>query len=174
MRTALSLTMACALAACGTHDNPSAPRSPAMPSDANKAIVRRLFEEYFNKGLVDRLGEIVSPDFVGPGGQRGPAAFATVLGALRTGFADIAYTVDDIIAEGNRVAVRWTWRGTHTGQFRTYPASGKKVANTGFAIFEVSDGKLTRSWLETDRLGFLLSIEAIPYDPAYGPPPAAN
>jgi steroid delta-isomerase-like uncharacterized protein len=174
MRTLLSLVIACALVACGAGDTPSAPRSPTMPSDSNKEVVRRLFEEYFNKGLVDRLGEIISPDFVGPGGQRGPAAFATVLGALRTGFPDITYTVEDVVAEGNRVAVRWTWRGTHTGSFRTYATSGKKVANTGFAIFEVSDGKLVRSWLETDRLGFLLSIEAIPYNPAFGPPPATN
>lgn len=145
-----------------------------MSLDSNKEVVRRLFEEYFNEGLVDRLGEVVSPDFAGPGGQRGPAAFATVLSALRAGFPDIVYTVEDVVAEGNRVAVRWTWRGTHTGQFRTYPASGKKVANTGFAIFEVADAKVVRSWLETDRLGFLLSIEAIPYDPAYGPPPAVN
>jgi steroid delta-isomerase-like uncharacterized protein len=141
--------------------------------DANRALVRRLFEEIFNRGAIDQLGALVSPDFVGPGELRGPANLAATITALRTGFPDIVYTVEDLVAEGDRVAVRWTWRGTQTGAFRSFAASGNRVSNTGFAIFQIADGKLIRSWIETDRLGFLLSIGAIPHDPAFGPPPAA-
>jgi len=143
-----------------------------MPSDSNKQLVRRLYEDYINPGRLDRLGEIVSPDFVGPGPQPGPAGFATIMTNLRTGFPDLVYTVEELVAEGDRVAVRWVWRGTHTGPFRTFAPTGRKVENTGFAIFQVADGKLVRASVETDRLGFLVSVGAVPYDPAFGPPPA--
>jgi predicted ester cyclase len=174
----ISIALACAVAACSAASAEPKPtpaaRRPAVQTDSNKQIVRRLFEDYFNHGRVEQLGEIVSPDFAGPNGQRGPASFAGVLVGLRRAFPDIVYTVEDLVGEGDRVAVRWTWRGTHTGPFRDWAPTGKRVTNTGFAIFQVADGKLTNSWLETDRLGFLLSIGVIPYDPAYGPPPATN
>jgi len=144
-----------------------------MPSDANKQIVRRLYDDYINHGRLDRLGEIVSPDFIGPTEQRGPAGFAAVIAGLRAGFPDIVYTLEEVVAEGDLVAVRWVWRGTHTGQFRSFAPTGKQVVNSGFGIFQITDGKVARASIETDRLGFLLMLGAIPYDPAYGPPPAA-
>jgi predicted ester cyclase len=142
-----------------------------MPSDASKALVRRLYD-ILNAGQLDRLDELVSSDFEGPGGQRGPAAFAAPILALRAAFPDLRYTIEDIVAEGDRVAVRWTWRGTFAGAFRTFRPTGKPMTNTGFAIFQLADSKLVRTWLETDRLGFLLAIGAVPYSPAFGPPPA--
>lgn len=139
---------------------------------ANAQIIRKLFLECFNANNKDLLRELVSADFVGAGPDRGPAAFAGVMDRLHTAFPDIAYTIDDVVASGDRVAVRWTWRGTHTGAFRSYPISNKQVVNPGMGIFQVTGGKLTRAWLETDRLGFLVAIGAVPYDPAFGPPPA--
>ena len=121
--------------------------------------------------LADEVGgEIVSPQFVGVGPERGPAAFGGVITALRGAFPDLVYTIEDVVAEGDRVAVRWTWRGTHQHAFRSFAPTGKPVTNTGFAIFQVTDGKLSRAWLETDRLGFLQAIGAVPHDPAFGPP----
>ena len=136
----------------------------------NAQLVRRLYTDYLNTGHADKLGEIVSPQFVGVGPERGPAAFGGVITALRGAFPDLVYTVEDVVAEGDRVAVRWTWRGTHKHAFRSFAPTGKQVTNTGFAIFQVTDGKLTRAWLETDRLGFLQAVGAVPYDPAFGPP----
>jgi predicted ester cyclase len=144
-----------------------------MLSDANKQLVRRLYDDYLNPGRLDRLGEIVSPDFRGAGPQRGPAAFG-IIDALRAAFPDLRYTVEDLVGDGDRVAVRWSWRGTHTGAFRGFAPTGKQVVNSGFAIFEVTDGKLARGWVETDRLGFLMAIGAVPYQEAFGPPPTAN
>jgi predicted ester cyclase len=143
-----------------------------ISTDANKELVRRLYDDYLNPGHLDRLNEIVSPGFVGAGPQRGPAAFSGTIGALRGAFPDLRYTVEDLVGDGDRVAVRWTWRGTHTGAFRGFAPTGKQVVNAGFAIFEITDGKLARAWLETDRLGFLLAIGAVPYDPRFGPPPS--
>lgn len=144
-----------------------------MLSDANKQLVRRLYDDYLNPGRLDRLGEIVSPDFQGAGPQRGPAAFSGVIGGLRAAFPDLRYTVEDLVGDGDRVAVRWSWRGTHTGAFRGIAPTGKQVVNTGFAIFEVTDGKLARAWVETDRLGFLVAIGAVPYQEIFGPPRAS-
>jgi steroid delta-isomerase-like uncharacterized protein len=170
MRSVLSIVFAGALAACSASGSSPSPRTPTMPSDSSKQLVRRLFADYINTGDLDRLGEVISADFVGPTDQRGPAGFAGAVAALRIGFPDIAYTLDEIVAEGDRVAVRWTWTGTHTGSFRSFPPSGKRVANRGFAVFAIADGKIVRSTIETDRLGFLIAVGAIPDSPAFGPP----
>jgi steroid delta-isomerase-like uncharacterized protein len=140
--------------------------------EAGERLVRRLYDDYMNTGELDRLDEVVSPDFVGPGGQRGPAAFAGVITSLRASFPDLRYTVEDVVGDGDRVAVRWTWRGTYTAAFRGFAPTGKQVVNSGTAFFHIAGGKLVRAWVETDRLGFLLSIGAIPHNPAFGPPPA--
>jgi predicted ester cyclase len=142
-----------------------------MISDANKQLVRRLYDEYLNPGKLDRLSEVVSPDYAGAGPQRGPAAFATAITAVRTALPDAHYTLEDVVAEGDRVAIRWTLRGTFTGTFRSFAPTNARIANTGSATFQITDGKIARSWVETDRLGFLQSIGAIPIDPAFGPPP---
>lgn len=139
-------------------------------STANAQLVRRLYTDFLNTGATDRLGEVVSPQFVGVGPARGPAAFAGVIATLRGAFPDLVYTVEDVVAEGDRVAVRWTWRGTHQHAFRSFAPTGKQVTNTGLAIFQVTDGKLSHAWLETDRLGFLQAVGAVPNDPAFGPP----
>jgi predicted ester cyclase len=141
-----------------------------MSTDPNKQLVRRLFEDYINHDRLDRLGEIVAPTFVSGAPEPGPAAFATVIGRLRAALPDLAYTVDELVGEGDRVAVRWTLRGTFTGQFRSYPPTGKPVANTGCGVFEIADGKLVRATIETDRLGFLIQVGAV--DPAVAGPPA--
>jgi predicted ester cyclase len=142
-----------------------------MPTASNEQLVRRLYDDYINPGRLDRLGEIVSPDYIGAADQRGPAAFAAPVGAVRAAFPDLAYTIEDLVAGGDRVAVRWTWRGTFLHAFRSFAPTGEKIANTGFAIFQIADGKIARTWVETDRLGFLQAIGVVPADPAFGPPP---
>lgn len=163
----LSLATLATLAAC-TATTP-APRSP-MPADANKQLVRRLYTDYLNPGHLDRLGDVVSADFVGRDGARGPAAFGAPIAALRAAFPDLTYTLQDVVAEDDRVAVRWVLHGTFTGAFRSFAPSGKAIENTGCAIFQVAGGKLVHATVETDRLGFLQAIGAVPYDPAFGAP----
>ena len=93
-------------------------------------------------------------------------------GRLHTAFPDIHYTIDEVVGEEDRVAIRWHWAGTHRGTFRGIPASGKAVSTTGAAIFRLSEGKIVSAALETDRLGFLQQIGAIPEDavPPSSPP----
>jgi predicted ester cyclase len=121
-----------------------------------------------------RRGHQPRPDFVGPAGV-GPASFAASIDALRAGFPDLSYTLEDVVAGADRVAVRWTVRGTHTGQFRSFAPTGKTFANAGFAIFRIADGKIVAAWVQTDRLAFLQALGVIPDDPRFGPaPPAAR
>lgn len=147
---------------------PAASPEPATATEANKQLVRRLYEEYLNAGLLDRLGEVVAADFQGPAG-RGPEGFAASIAGLRAAFPDLRYTLEDVVGDGDRVSVRFTVRGTHHNAFRSFAATGNPIVSTGFALFRVAGGKLAQAWIETDRLGFLQQLGAIPYDPAFGP-----
>jgi len=130
-------------------------------TEANRAMVRRLYEACINSGQRDALDEIIGEDYVGPAGDRGPAGFSATLAELRQGFPDITFTIEDLVAEPDKVAVRWRWQGTHAGQFRTFRPSGRLVTNTGIAIYEIRNGRIVRAWLETDRLGALQQIGAL-------------
>jgi len=144
-----------------------------MAREPNTQIVRTLYD-ILNAGTLDRLGEVIGPTYTAGDGSRGPQAFGKIMAGLRTAFPDLVYTLDEVIGGGDKVAVHWTWRGTNSGPFRALPATGKRVVNTGLAIFRVEDGKVTSALMETDRLGFLMSLGVIPYDPAYGPPPRSE
>jgi steroid delta-isomerase-like uncharacterized protein len=157
--------------ASAVQDQPPAP--VALP-ERNKQIVRALYEDCLNRGRLDRLPELVASDFEGLPGKPGLAGFRSVIEDLRSGFPDIHYTIDDMLAEGDRVAIRWTWEGTHDGQFRVFARSGKRHRNSGIAIYEVRDGKIVKTWLETDRLGHLQQLGVVPKDIATRPPPKAD
>ena len=130
--------------------------------DDNKRNIDKLFHSSFNQGDLGLLDEMVSPDYVGPQGDKGPAGFRGIVVGLRTAFPDIHYTIDEVVAEDDRVAVRWHWTGTHKAPFRAFPATGKAMSNTGAGIFRFRDGKVVSAALETDRLGFLQQVGALP------------
>jgi predicted ester cyclase len=153
--------LATALVACTGSAVPE-PRTTTMTTDANKQVVRRLYDECINPGRLDLLPELVSSDFVNPHGERGPAGFATALAGLRAGFPDIKITIEDLVAEGDRVTVRSSWAGTHTAAFRGIPPTGKRVTNTSITIYQLADHKLVHSWIESDRLGTLQQLGASP------------
>ena len=160
------------LVACGA-TQPSR-RSAAMPDQTttqNKKQVETLFET-FNHENLGLLDELVAPEYVGPQGGQGPAGFRAVIVGLRGAFPDLHYTVDDVLAEGDKVAVRWHWTGTHRAPFRGFPATGKSVSNPGAGIFRCQGGKIVAGSIETDRLGFLEQIGAVPENVGLGPRPA--
>jgi steroid delta-isomerase-like uncharacterized protein len=138
----------------------------------NKRGVRRLFET-FNDADLGSIDTLVGPTYVTAQGDKGPAGFKAVVMGLRAAFPDIRYTVDDLISEGDQVAVRWHWTGTHRGPFRGFPPTGKSVTTTGAGIFRMTDGKIVAAVLETDRLGFLEQIGAVPAGAGRGPRPTS-
>jgi len=136
--------------------------------EENKRSVEKLFDT-FNHADLGPLDELVAPDYVGPQGDKGPAGFRLIVVGLRTAFPDIHYTIDEAVAERDRVAVRWHWTGTHQGPFRGFQATGKSVSNSGAGIFRLQDRRIVAATLETDRLGFLEQIGALPENAGRGP-----
>ena len=134
----------------------------AKQIENNKQTVRSIFEVGLNTGDTELLNRLISPDFVGARGDRGPAAFSGPLLELRRAFPDIHYVLEDVIGEGDQVAIRWTWTGTHRGVFRGFAPNGRTIVNSGIGIFELREGKIVRSSVETDRLGFLQELGALP------------
>lgn len=135
----------------------------AIPAE-NEQIVRRLFEEGFNGARSDVIDQLVAQDYTDGTGQRGPGALEQVMTRLRGAFPDIRYTVQSVLADGDQVAIRWRWSGTHRGSFRGLAATGRSLTNSGVALFRLREGKIVAADIETDRLGFLQAIGLVPGD----------
>ncbi|SFH71909.1 conserved hypothetical protein, steroid delta-isomerase-related [Collimonas sp. OK307] len=127
----------------------------------NKLLIRRLYENCINRGNLALLTELIADDFVGSPGAQGAAEFAKGIATIRYGFPDVQFEVEDLIAEGDRVAVRWSFRGTHGGPFAGRAASHAQVTQTANVIFQIRDGKIARAWVQVDRLGLLQQIGAL-------------
>jgi steroid delta-isomerase-like uncharacterized protein len=126
---------------------------------ANKDLVRRFYKEVYggwNMALVDA---VVSPRFVShdwpEGGPTGPQAFRDYYSALRSAVPDARYVVDDLIAEGDRVVVRWRMLGTHERAFGDIPPTGRAITLKGIAVYRLEDGKLVERWVVSDVHGML-------------------
>jgi|SRR4051812_20998833 steroid delta-isomerase-like uncharacterized protein len=137
-----------------------------MTSD-NKAIVLRLwYEELWDKWNLNAADELLSDDYgfhlPGVPAALDRRATTQVVAMFSASFPDLKHTVDEIIAEGDTVAARWTVRGTHRGEFQGIPASGKQVTLSGNTIHHLRDGKLRETWLSFDNMELLQQIGALP------------
>ncbi len=139
-------------------------------TEQNKRAIRRLYEAVLGSSRFEGIGELVADEYEGPHGARGPRAFVITIEELRAAFPDLRYTIEDIVAEGDRVVARWTWSGTHEGNFRAFGATHARVTNKGTVIHRMREGKVAQTWVETDRLGFLEQVGAVPSGLAGGPP----
>jgi steroid delta-isomerase-like uncharacterized protein len=126
-------------------------------SEENKELVRRWFEEVWNKGRADAIDEMLAGDAVVHGlsdesGQplRGPADFRGFHQKFREAFPDIIVTVDDAIAEGDQVAARCTVRGNHKGDSLGFAATNNLMLITGIAIARIKGGKIAEAWNNFD------------------------
>jgi len=137
----------------------------AMGIEANKAIVRRFFEAVVNQANLDSIEDWVSPDFrdheAPPDHARGPVGVRRTVDAQRAAFPDWSVSIDDIVAEGDRVVVRNTWRGTHRGVWRGIAPTGRTVTYTGMVMWRLADGKIVERWACIDRLSILRQLGAI-------------
>jgi steroid delta-isomerase-like uncharacterized protein len=136
-------------------------------SEQNKTISRRSVEEAFKKGNLDVLDELVSPSFVNhdpasPEDIRGVEGFKEFVNTYRSAFPDVRVTIEDQIAEGDKVVSRWSARGTQKGELQGIPASNKQVTVTGISIDRIEGGKIVESWNNWDTLGMLQQLGAIP------------
>jgi steroid delta-isomerase-like uncharacterized protein len=139
-----------------------------MSIEANKAIVRRFVEEVFVQGRKDTVDELLADDFVahtwpstGHPKDDLKAAIDRTSGPAG-GLKDPAFTIDDLIAEGDRVAARLTTAATQVGSFMGMPPSGKRYEIGEIHIFRLRDGKVVEHWHQMDQMGMMKQLGAMP------------
>jgi predicted ester cyclase len=137
-----------------------------MSTEENKANARRAVEEVMNKGNLSLAEELIAPDYVGhqPGmpDWKGPEGFKQYMSMMRTAFPDINMTIEDTVAEGDRVVMRFTGRGTHKGDLMGIAPTGKPISANGMLISRHAGGKQVEVWICLDQLGMLQQIGIIP------------
>jgi len=135
-------------------------------SEENKALARRIFEQVWNEGNLDAVDEILDASYVSHGlgvePLSGSTAFKQFVSAYRHAFPDVHFAVEDQLAEGDKVATRWTAVGTHKGELMGIAPTGKQVTVTGLTIGHYAGGKLVEAWDNWDALGMLQQLDVIP------------
>lgn len=137
-----------------------------MPTD-NKSIVRRLYEEVWNKRNLEVAKELIAPShavqlFDAADSGVGPEAYARNVVQFVRAFPDLKFTVIDMVAENEKVVALWNISGTHKGEFRGIPATGRKVSVDGITINQLSAGKIMDSYVSLDMWSMMRQLGAIP------------
>ena len=135
-----------------------------MSTEENKANSRRLIEG-INQGDLAVIDELCAPNHVGhnpPITTHGPEEYKQSFSMLLTAFPDPHFTIEDQLAEGDKVVTRYRWSGTHKGEFMGIPPTGKQVTVTGISISHWVDGKSDEVWTNLDSLGLFQQLGLIP------------
>jgi steroid delta-isomerase-like uncharacterized protein len=125
-------------------------------SEQNKTLARRWFEDLFSRGDLDAADEILSAEFVDHlthEDERGLEELKHYVTMYRTAFPDIQDTVEEIVAEGDKVVIRWTSRGTNEGEFMGVAPTGRHVRFSGMRLFRIAENKIVESWVNIDERG---------------------
>ena len=137
-----------------------------MSTEANKTSVRRFYDEVFNKKNRAAIDEFIDPNQVDhaapPGTPGGLAGAKQTIGMYLTAFPDLHFTVEDMIAEGDKVVARLTTRGTQQGAFMGIPPTGKQVTVPAIDINRIAGDKSVEHWLEMNTLGLLQQLGVVP------------
>jgi steroid delta-isomerase-like uncharacterized protein len=133
------------------HSTPSPNASASSAKlEANKALIRRVFEEIIPAGDQAAMRDVMAPDFLDhdplPGQPAGAAGGEYVVSTMHTAHPDLRFAIDDLVAEADRVVVRWTLRGTNTGPMLGRPPSGQPVEYAAIVIFRIANGKIAERW----------------------------
>jgi steroid delta-isomerase-like uncharacterized protein len=136
-------------------------------SGNKNAEFMKIFVEFINSASEKLAHELVSPDaiFHVPGRPEpmvGPAGYLMIIGMMRAGFPDIQWTLEEQISEGERVAARFTMRGTHRGQFMGVPPTEKTISVQALNIYHLTNGQIIKEYGSPDMLGLLTQIGALP------------
>jgi steroid delta-isomerase-like uncharacterized protein len=138
-----------------------------MPAEAHKALFRRYFAEGANRGDLSVVDEVFAANYL----HHDPANIDAVGGVedvkrhivtLREAFPDLEFEVHDEVADEDNIVVRWTVRGTHTGNYFGIPATGKPFAVTGMNHWRIADGQAVEGWVSRDDLGLMRQLGLIP------------
>ena len=140
---------------------------PAATSslEENKAVARRFMEDLYNDEDLTVADEIIAPDYVehyaGGSERLGTEGLVECVTFWRTAFPGLQFTIEDSIAEGDRVVVRWTARGTHKGEYMGISPTGNQVTFSGITTFRIAEGKVQEAWWHLDDLGLLEQLGVV-------------
>jgi steroid delta-isomerase-like uncharacterized protein len=137
-----------------------------MTIEANKALMHR-FTEFINTASEKLAEELIAPEAIfhvpgRPEPMRGPTGYLAIIGMMRAGFPDIQWTLEEMIAEADELAARFTMRGTHQGSFFGVPATGKKIQVEAMNFYRFAGGQIVEEQGQPDLLGLLQQIGGIP------------
>ena len=137
-----------------------------MSTEDNKALIRRFYEEVFNKRNLAAINDFYAPDHIDhtlpPGLPVGPDGTKQAIAMTLSGFSDLRVTIEDMIAEGDKVVIRFTTHGTQQGTLGGIPTTGKQVAVMTIEITRIAGGKIVEDWGLDDRLGMLQHLGLVP------------
>ena len=138
-----------------------------MSAEESKATMRRYFLDAFEQGNIDLLDELLAPDYVNhtpatPDLPTGPEGVKGVVTMFRSAMPDLRVLIEDMIAEGDKVATRYTLEGTHEGELFGVPPTGQRLSIESITVERVSDGKIREHWRVTDELGMMQQLGAMP------------
>jgi steroid delta-isomerase-like uncharacterized protein len=136
-----------------------------MSVEENRIIIERYYNEAWNAGKLEVLDEIIDPNYVNhnpgiPNIARGPAGLKPIISALRIGFPDLGFEINDMVITEDKVAVRCTMHGTHLGDLFGMPPTGKKVSVNQMQIEYIKDGKIVEHWRQSDDMGMMKQLGA--------------
>jgi steroid delta-isomerase-like uncharacterized protein len=136
-----------------------------MSTEENKALVRRFFMEGPSRGDLGAADDLLAPNFtlhIPLPSQSGIEGMNDVITACRAAFEHLNVTVENMVAEGDMVAARFSARGIHQGIFMGLPATGKSIIMTGIEIFRIEEGKIAELWGEANLLGLMSQLGILP------------
>jgi len=137
-----------------------------MTTEQAKALVHRHLDVMWNRGDVSVAGEVCASELV----QHDPFTtrltdldtYVAYLEEVRRAFPDLVLATEDVVAEGDRVVVRWSFTGTHQDQMRDLAATGRRVAFAGMSMYRLAEGRIAEIWTSFDTIGYLRQMEALP------------
>ena len=148
-----------------------------MTTEESTAVVRRFLDEVISKGNMAALDETCAPDLVWYGGSVGEfrslEEFNQGISPFFSAFPDLRVTANAVLSEGDTVVCRYTWDGTHRGDFFGVPATGRLVTVSGISVYRVAGGKIVEEWWLEDLLGLMQQLGAIPAPGQAQPVPSA-
>jgi steroid delta-isomerase-like uncharacterized protein len=137
-----------------------------MSIEENKALARRWLEEVWNKVNLATVDKLCTANFTfnyaAPGVSNDREGYRQTVIMLTSGVSDLKITLEDIVAEGDKVVVRWKGISKHTGDFMGIPATGKQLSMTGISIARIEGSKIAEEWGEMDMMGLMQQIGAFP------------
>ncbi len=137
-----------------------------MSAEELKAMARRYIEEVWNKGNLALIDEMFAPDYLNhspnTGQMAGPEGLKQLIAGFRRAAPDLHLTIDDMLAEGDRVVTRWTARGTHQGELMGIPPTGRQITVSAIVIDRIVEGRIVEHWAGRDDLGMYQQLGLIP------------